>query len=532
MSTPNSSSLTAAFAASGQGTIDPLLNEFQSKWYSSSGNGAALTYSFPWYEGAAAYWQNNYSASSEQLASLHFGLIDSEISAVTSAFQAWAAVSGVTFTQVAESNASVGDFRFAFSSAVSDGLWGWSYSPNCFFAKAADIWINPSTASDPDWSGGSFNFVSLLHEIGHGLGLKHPGNYGTGDTSPYLPADMDVKSYTIMSYNYGPARFLDTTLHEYIIVLPATPMVLDIAAIQYLYGSNNSYRSGDDTYTFDPSHPFYAAIWDAGGRDTINLQNFITDCDVDLTSGHYSSIHYSNMGTGADLYDGTNNLGIAFGVTIENAVGGSGNDRITGNHADNVLKGGAGNDFVDGGPGSDIALFSGNEHNYSIAPSSTGFFVRDNSGIDGVDSVINVEKLQFSDDTITIAATPDEFLLESYRIYKAAFDRAPDYEGLGFWYHNMEKSGAPLTAVAEGFINSDEFRLMYGASPADSTFLTLLYQHLLDRNPDQGGYDFWMNSLQEISKAEVLAYFSESAENKANIAGIISHGIIYQEWVG
>jgi hypothetical protein len=73
---------------------------------------------------------------------------------------------------------------------------------------------------------------------------------------------------------------------------------------------------------------------------------------------------------------------------------------------------------------------------------------------------------------------------------------------------------------------------MYGASPADSTFLTLLYQHLLDRNPDQGGFDFWMDSLQEISKAEVLAYFSESAENKANIAGIISHGIIYQEWIG
>jgi len=73
---------------------------------------------------------------------------------------------------------------------------------------------------------------------------------------------------------------------------------------------------------------------------------------------------------------------------------------------------------------------------------------------------------------------------------------------------------------------------MYGNNPTDTTFVTLLYQHVLGRTPDQGGYDFWLNDLQVETRAQVLAHFSESAENIANVAGVISNGIIYQPYTG
>jgi len=142
-------------------------------------------------------------------------------------------------------------------------------------------------------------------------------------------------------------------------------------------------------------------------------------------------------------------------------------------------------------------------------------------GSDGSDTVLNAAILQFTDHTLTFARTPDVNLLESYRFYKAAFDRTPDYGGLGYWYNNINH-GAAVTSVANSFIGSDEFKKMYGDNPSDSTFVTELYQHAFGRTPDQNGYDFWVNDLKVETRAQVLTHFSESAEIIAKVAGIIA----------
>ncbi len=200
-----------------------------------------------------------------------------------------------------------------------------------------------------------------------------------------------------------------------------------------------------------------------------------------------------------------------------------------------ILTGTSGSDTFDGAAGVKTVLFSGNEADYTISKSTQGFSIKDNNpsdGDNGTDTVLNtIEKLLFNDHTLTIAATPDATLLESYRIYKAAFDRTPDYSGLGFWYHSMNE-GESLTKVAEGFINSHEFRAMYGDNPTDSTFLNLLYQHVFDRTPDTTGLAFWLNDLQVETRAQVLAHFSESAENITNLVGVIANGIIYESYAG
>jgi hypothetical protein len=142
---------------------------------------------------------------------------------------------------------------------------------------------------------------------------------------------------------------------------PSTPMLYDIAAIQYLYGKNTATRAGNDSYTFDPDEPFFMCIWDGGGTDTITVSNFSAGCTINLTDGKFSSITIlpDPYPGGTDpnasaIYNGSNNLSIAFGCTIENATGGSGSDRLTGNSVKNTLAGNNGNDTLEGGAGNDV----------------------------------------------------------------------------------------------------------------------------------------------------------------------------------
>lgn len=347
MTSPSNSAATSTFNLSENPNLDPLLNSDLQKWGGVRGTGAILSFSFPWTSYSNAYWQTNYSSSREPFALLHFGFNATQMNAARSALQAWANVANLNFTEVSETSSNVGDFRFAFSSAVSGNTWGWAGYPNDYWASAADVWINSSFGNDTNWSAGSYNYEALMHEIGHGLGLKHPGDYNVGDSNgtpgPYLPTELDFRNYTVMSYNDPDNDYTSTNVH----VFPRTPMVYDILAIQYLYGANNAYHTEDNTYSFDPNDPFYKTIWDAGGTDTIDINNFSLPSTINLNSGSYSNIAFTT-------FNAINDLGIAFGAIIENAKGGSGNDVILGNSVDNTLVGNAGDDDLTGGEGMDL----------------------------------------------------------------------------------------------------------------------------------------------------------------------------------
>ena len=121
---------------------------------------------------------------------------------------------------------------------------------------------------------------------------------------------------------------------------------------------------------------------------------------------------------------------------------------------------------------------------------------------------------------------------QSYRLYKAAFDRIPDLKGLGYWIHELENQ-ALITSVAENFILSEEFQRLYGANVSNNDFIRLLYENVLDRSPDQNGYDYWLGDMAKgLTKEQVLVSFSESIENKANVADLIKNGIEYMSFVG
>ena len=334
------------------------------------------------------------------------------------AFKLWDDLIPITLSETTSTRANI-TFNYS-TTTVSDGTYtkGFGTSDTSTHDKitAAQVWIdanaswpsNQSSAIAPE----SYGTATYIHEIGHSLGLSHPGTYDAGSGGAITYANdavyaQDNREYTVMSYFGGyntttKAWTQDGTSLSWL--YPDTPMVDDIAAVQSLYGADTTTRTGNTTYGFNSSfaasdpekavydfslntHPIYT-IWDAGGNDTLDCSGYGGAQTIDLTPGDYSSV------------DGMNgNVAIAFNCIIENAIGGAGNDIIVGNSADNILRGNGGNDTIDGGAGTDSAIFSGPRSAYTLtALSGNGVSV---VGPDGTDTLTNIEKLVFDDQTVT-----------------------------------------------------------------------------------------------------------------------------------
>ena len=212
---------------------------------------------------------------------------------------------------------------------------------------------------------------------------------------------------------------------------PTTLMMFDIAALQTEYGANYTTNSGATIYTWDPltgqefvngvgqgapsGNKIFMTLWDGGGNDTYDFHNYASNLTVDLTPGGWtttSTTQLANLGGGHNAVGNIANALLYQGNTaslIENAIGGSGNDTITGNVADNHLTGGAGNDVMDGGSGTDTAVYTGNLADYSQVHNVDGSWtitdLRSGSP-DGTDTLRNVEQLQFNDGVVAIGSSP------------------------------------------------------------------------------------------------------------------------------
>lgn len=195
---------------------------------------------------------------------------------------------------------------------------------------------------------------------------------------------------------------------------------------------------------------------------------------------------------------------------------------LTGSTTNDQLPSGIGSDTIDGGPGFDVVMYQCNRSNFTVTRTTSGWTV--SSAAEGLDTLSNVERIQFGNETLALDISGNAG--QAYRIYQAAFDRIPDNGGLKYWINQMD-AGISLEAVAAGFVNSAEFQALYGTSPTNAEFLTKLYQNVLHRTPDQGGYDWWLGHLNagRLSRVTVLASFSESPENQAGVLGAILNGI-------
>jgi serralysin len=346
---------------------------------------------------------------------------------------------------------NTGNIRIAFTD-VGAGTAAYAYYPPYQGSVSAslssgDVWF-AHTNNTSTMAVGSFDFHTLLHELGHALGLKH-----SFETPNALPANLDNYRYSIMSYTSN----LDSTTitfsgtpgaitGELSSVTLITPSLFDIAALQSRYGADPTTRSGATTYTWSAALASIEVVYDAGGIDTWDLSAQTRMSIVDLREGAYSSINsfssaeqiaaavatygegnrgfiesYVNSFSTGTLFEWKDNVGIAYGTVIENVLFGSANDTGLGNAAANLLNGGAGNDTLTGaggndailgGAGIDTAILSGSRSSYGIAKNAGILYTADlrSGSPDGTDQNQSVERIQFADVTLSAEAfTPVNF---------------------------------------------------------------------------------------------------------------------------
>jgi serralysin len=330
-------------------------------------NTANITFSFPT---AASNYGPSYSPWNEP--NTFVEMIDTQKDVARYAFSLLESYTQLNFTEIDETDSTHAVIRLAGSNAPSTS-WA-AYPSNQKYA--GDVWVG-NIKADPALKAG-YAFDTILHELGHSLGLKH----GQQDDGAHgvLPDDHNSTEWSLMSYhsyigadNYY--RNADGSGNQ-------SYMINDIAALQYMYGANYTSNAGDTTYAFNRStgemyidgvgqgasetNTIYQAIWDGNGVDTYDLHNYNTKLVIDLRPGEWSTFSDVQL---ADLNSSDPGVHFAHGnianahmfegdprSLIENAYGGGSKDIITGNIARNLLTGGAGKDSLYGMEGKDTLV--------------------------------------------------------------------------------------------------------------------------------------------------------------------------------
>ena len=381
-----------------------------------------------------------------------------EREAARAALDAWSTVANVRFVEVADDAAGSGTIRFGWTAAGPDEQ-SHTYEVG-EAAKAGDVWLNTDAPWNDGFAPGSYGYSTLLHEIGHTLGLAHPFE---GDTR--LPQEQDGYAYTLMSYTASagdPGSWVD---YE-----PTSPMPYDILAIQHLYGANASHRAGDDVYVFRQGERYFEPLWDAGGNDTIAWEGTTEGALIDLNPGARSMLGEPLTYFSADFensWTGQETVAIAHGVQIENARGGAAGDLLIGSDGDNRLEGGAGDDSIVGGGGIDTVVLSGPASGYRLGFADGIFSITDSSGTDGTDEFVDVELLEFADRTVHAAYRAhdswDDLPEELWHFFIVAFDAAPGVEYLE-QLAQASRSGMSVREIVNVFTGKPQFTEVYPAT--------------------------------------------------------------------
>ena len=335
------------------------------------------------------------------------------------AFDLVASYTQLKFVEVVSGLASDATFRLARDVSLSvsnfppnDGIYAKSDS-----RAAGDTFIGEGNGwlSTPVFFG-TDQFTTIMHEMGHGFGLKH-GHDATYNGK--LEADRDDVEFSIMTYAAYIGADVSTALAAHVGSSAQSFMMYDIAALQAYYGANFDAVGAARTYTWDnttgqqyingavaantgttATGKIFSTVWTQGATTTYDLSNFSDHQVDDLRAGQWLNFSTAQIADlNSDAAPGTsayNNLAkgniyntlLYNGDTrslISNLITGAGNDQITGNELNNILTANDGNDALNGGGGVDV-LYAGDGNDSLAGGTSTGG-VNQLWGGEGIDTV-------------------------------------------------------------------------------------------------------------------------------------------------
>jgi serralysin len=395
----------------------------------------ALTYSFPDARGdyplSYAEVDNGFGAVSFNQQQAARYILEGASSAAGGPKMTLTAFEQFTNASISDGGFNSADIRIAKSSSANPTAYAYYPSSSQY---GGDVWFGTSY----DYSNprvGNYQYATMIHELGHALGLKHGHQLG-GVSNVALTADRDSMEFSVMTYRsyvgHAGGGYTNETFGY-----AQTFMMYDIAALQQLYGADFTTNATDSVYSWSSttgetyingvsqgapgggtggsSNRIFLTLWDGGGTDTYDFSNYTTNLQIDLSPGGWSkvsSVQLANLGAGnyarGNVFNALQYEGDVRSL-IENAVGGAGNDVIVGNAIENKLTGGSANDTLSGGGGIDTAIYSGAWANYSQVHNSDGTWTISDlrrGSLDGMDTLTSIEFLQFSDGVFAVGAGP------------------------------------------------------------------------------------------------------------------------------
>jgi len=395
---------TSYFSLTGDNVIDSLTNGY--RWsldgsrtvdYSISGGFSGEFWNAP---ATVAQYMGAALSTFSYYANINFNYVGS-FSTPTTAGQAGS-----------EINLSLDGANRFFSSTNS---WAIGFFPSPTYAQyqAGDIFLNLLSAANtlPSYEPGSKGWFVLLHELGHTLGLKHPHDSGGTGRPTFaqvgeLSLDKDIA--TIMSYN-------DDASWNQFGWNPATPMILDVLALQALYGKNQSTNAGNSTFQLTQTN-FYTTLWDASGIDTLDASASNTGWTIYLPNKAFATLVDTKVGIAAP----TSDFALAVPRTVqwlagdyENVIGSQYDDVIICNDLNNTITCNGGNDQVDGGNGVDTVIFSNARSGVNISFSNGAYTIINPNG---TVTVKNVENFSFSGVTYSASSLLTPISAATYKL--------------------------------------------------------------------------------------------------------------------
>lgn len=376
---------TSNVALTGNQNIDGILSGV--RWA-----GGVVTYAFPTL--ASQYtgypWNHNHDnnpatppISTNETTGLT-ALNATQQAAANAAFANIALFTNLSILMVDPPNSA--DIKIAESSTRQSGnTTAYAFYPGD--GRDGDIWFNPTDYNNPLL--GTYAYQTFFHEIGHAMGLKH-GHEADNGNANVLSADRDSLEFSTMTYRSypgAPTGGYSVANGHY----PQTYMMLDILALQTMYGADYTAHSGNTVYGFNPtnaemtisgsgaqgvpklnngtdSNVLFRTVWDGGGVDTYDFSAYGANrqLSIDLAPGGWTDVDSDSNFQAALLGTPGGTARYAVGQVfnallfnnntaslIENAIGGAGNDHIRGNQANNTLEGRDGDDTLEGFDGND-----------------------------------------------------------------------------------------------------------------------------------------------------------------------------------